>query len=195
MIITQGEGEIKISQRLRKIKCAEQTYAIISDDSDAIIQALTSQTIKIDVINIQIGQIFSVEKFLSLLLLQLPHLCPSRISVEFCAMVLMLGNDYLPKLRFQSFYTLWYRYVKMSKRNGSAFLVNIDSMSFNLQVLGELLDFVSPEEERFTKRVRVNNSSEDDDDLEKIDHISAHKPQKGMVSSYLCGVLCKYLLP
>lgn len=205
-----GEGEIKICQRLKKIQSITQTFAIISDDSDAIVQALASRTsaFKCDIINLQKEEIFSVHVFVDLLCQQLPNRDPLDLSIEFATLAMFLGNDYLPKLKFQCLLSLWTRYINLARTNVSFRLINHETKSFNFQMLGELLNFKTGIESQFsyndtnTLKTKQNpnitpcddfedfeNDNNDNNEIE-TDSLTTQESSDDRIVAFLSGILC-----
>ena len=110
-----GEGEVKILRsmktRVKNPRFKHHTHLIVSEDSDALLLAMTAAPAHTFVLSSKL--VFSVESFNRVLAQQLPpgiNLDGARR--DFVALAVMMGNDYLPASRFGVKYS-WRAYVQL----------------------------------------------------------------------------------
>jgi hypothetical protein len=110
-----GEGEVKIlrsmKMRVDNPKFAGHSHIIVSEDSDALLLAMTAAPADTFVLSSKL--IFSVRSFNE----QLARELPLGVELEgarrdFVALAVMMGNDYLPGSRFGVKYS-WRAYVQL----------------------------------------------------------------------------------
>ncbi|RUS28983.1 XRN 5'-3' exonuclease N-terminus-domain-containing protein [Jimgerdemannia flammicorona] len=145
-----GEGESKIIQNLSENSALiEGSCAIVTPDSDAILQAIASGIPRLFVVR-KIKQ--AQHKVLSIdsLTLQLNTWFPgqgARMRLDFVVLAMMCGNDYLGKLRHSSMDRLWLHYLGLktgrSRRFGARFkdlfLVDAEGRTIDLRMLKALM--------------------------------------------------------
>lgn len=115
-----GEGEVKIFQELALLRTRGATHAILTTDSDAYLQAIGHAIPQVFIIpppwdTGKIGDILFTDHLLHLL--QDEANChgvrdSKQILTDFCFLVALSGNDYLPALQFGSYMGLWPLYCQ-----------------------------------------------------------------------------------
>ncbi|KAJ1343577.1 hypothetical protein BSLG_001846 [Batrachochytrium salamandrivorans] len=138
-----GEGELKIIETIRNMQLNNNSgeterYAIIGTDTDIFLQAITAN-VRCLVINDSTNEVFSIRKFYEQIALMVPGKQVDRVSLDFAALILFTGNDYLPKLYMSSVQLVWDAYLRYAKLSNFRYLVNEDANSFdNVALLGVL---------------------------------------------------------
>jgi 5'-3' exonuclease len=110
------EAEVKLFKQLmiNNEKNKLSTHLIISNDADVIVMATSNPCHN----NISIGikqqknnvlDIFNINKFINELKSKITYV-PKHINIDFSTIILMMGNDYIPKLNFVNFDRLWNTY-------------------------------------------------------------------------------------
>ena len=110
-----GEGEVKIlrsmKMRVANPKFAGHSHIIVSEDSDALLLAMTAAPADTFVLSSKL--VFSVRSFNEQLARELPlGLDLEGARRDFVALAVMMGNDYLPGSRFGVKYS-WRAYVQL----------------------------------------------------------------------------------
>ncbi|KAF9098046.1 hypothetical protein BGX23_007203 [Mortierella sp. AD031] len=145
-----GEGESKIIENVvqQASNIRGRPCAILTMDSDAIIQAITLGMPNIFVVRKDAPQnpitVISIDKFMR----SLEGIFPgesNRVRLDFCALCLFRGNDYLRGL-FVGLEKLWlaYLYTKfvdptIQTRGGAKYLIDVDYKTFDLFFLRQLI--------------------------------------------------------
>ncbi|KAF9929850.1 hypothetical protein FBU30_001163 [Linnemannia zychae] len=144
-----GEGESKIIENivLQADNIRGRPCAILSMDSDAIIQAICLGMPNIYVVRNDSPQnptvVVSIDKFMQLLEEMFPG-NSNRTRLDFCALCLFRGNDYLRGL-FVGLERLWLAYLytryvdpTMQTRGNTNYLIDADAKTFDLFFLKQL---------------------------------------------------------
>lgn len=110
-----GEGEVKILRsmktRVKNPLFKHHSHLIVSEDSDAILLAMTAAPAHTFVLSSKL--VFSVERFNQALAQQLPPgVDLEGARRDFVALAMMMGNDYLPASRFGVKYS-WRAYLQL----------------------------------------------------------------------------------
>ena len=110
-----GEGEVKILRsmkaRVENPKFEGHSHLIVSEDSDALLLAMTAAPADTFVLSSKL--VFSVRSFNTALASQLPPgVALDGARRDFVALAVMMGNDYLPGSRFGVKYS-WRAYVQL----------------------------------------------------------------------------------
>ncbi|KAL2915014.1 hypothetical protein HK105_205336, partial [Polyrhizophydium stewartii] len=140
-----GEGELKIIHTIRGMQATDacvDSYAIISSDGDIILQAIVSG-VSCTVVSDSVNETFKVQAFFDQLHARFPGRNVQRVAHDFAVLVLLAGNDYLPKLRHASLQETWSLYTRLAKSHDLEHLVDLDASTFNFRVLYKILDAVS----------------------------------------------------
>jgi 5'-3' exonuclease len=117
-----NEAEMKIIKQIIKSSNLNESHAIISNDCDVIVIAASSNIKKIYIINIcpkKTIRCFSVDK-----LMDLHNKKTNCNNTDFAFVMLLVGNDYIPKLNFISFESLWSSYSKTIINNNKRLITN-----------------------------------------------------------------------
>lgn len=171
-----GEGEIKIAKYLRNLKSeaalnrknrdngtAVGKVAVVGDDSDLVLLALLSGLPNCVVVNNNSQSIFSIDTYRKDLTSQVPFRDEMQVLVDYCLLVMMTGNDYLPKVAKVSIDFLWRRYVAHSEHCIDA-IVDFKLKALNINVLAEVLDFTAKPHGSKSKKYEYPDDEEDDFD-------------------------------
>ena len=120
-----GEGEVKILRsmkaRVSNPKFKNHSHLIVSEDSDALLLAMTAAPADVFVLSSKL--VFSVQAFNESLKKDLPSSMTDTQLIsarrDFVALAVMMGNDYLPGSRFGVKYS-WRAYAKLRSENFEA---------------------------------------------------------------------------
>lgn len=138
------EGEIKLLRKLYKlgVNNSEYTHLIVGNDADLVVMtsAICINNISILFKDIKGYILFSLDKFIymhSIRYMKMKdryemYINKRFIKKDFSLLSIMMGNDYLPKLYYAKFDTLWNAYKK-TKKNTDMFLTignNINMVFF-----------------------------------------------------------------
>ncbi|KAF9217481.1 hypothetical protein CPC16_009029 [Podila verticillata] len=143
-----GEGESKIIENivLQAANIRERPCAIVSMDSDAILQAIALGMPNIHVVRKDgpaPGTVLSIDKFMHALEQIFPGES-NRVRLDFCAICLFRGNDYLRGMAV-GLEKLWkaYLYTKLAdtliQSRKFKFLIDTDFRTFDLFFLRQLM--------------------------------------------------------
>ncbi|KAG0336073.1 hypothetical protein BG000_006966 [Podila horticola] len=143
-----GEGESKIIENivLQAANIRERPCAIVSMDSDAVLQAIALGMPNIHVVRKDgpaPGTVLSIDKFMHALEQVFPGES-NRVRLDFCALCLFRGNDYLRGMAV-GLEKLWkaYLYTKLVDQliqyRKSRFLIDTDFKTFDLFFLRQLM--------------------------------------------------------
>lgn len=111
---------------------AKETNIIVSNDADVIVMSCASQNTNIHIANIQPGKklsIFSTTKICDLFKKQ-----NGGSGLDFVFLMLLMGNDYLPKLHFVKFDLLLKTYSKNKSKSTLIEQVFVDNDNDNVDV-------------------------------------------------------------
>jgi hypothetical protein len=148
--VEPDEGEIKIFDRMKKNTDPNCSHLVIGNDADIIILATAIKTItniNILIKNVKTTEILSIDKIMAQFCLQVPTIIVSKNNwrSDFSIVSLMLGNDYLPKLVYIKYDSVWKSYFDTIKENddiknktiitNQKFNANVLAMFFNNVVL------------------------------------------------------------
>ncbi|KAI7830315.1 XRN 5'-3' exonuclease N-terminus-domain-containing protein [Gamsiella multidivaricata] len=156
-----GEGESKIIENIvqQAASIRGRPCAILSMDSDAVLQAIALGMPNMYVIRkdspFTPAIVISIDRFMNALERMFPS-DSNQIRLDFCALCLFRGNDYLPGL-FVGLDRLWdvYLYTKLvdpviRQRGALRFLVSAESKTFDLFFLKQLIlnSYMNPKDLR-----------------------------------------------
>eukprot|EP01122_Echinamoeba_exundans_P010238 TRINITY_DN3784_c0_g1_i2.p1 TRINITY_DN3784_c0_g1~~TRINITY_DN3784_c0_g1_i2.p1 ORF type:complete len:867 (+),score=192.87 TRINITY_DN3784_c0_g1_i2:104-2704(+) len=125
-----GEGEIKViqfikSMREQNIHGPEDSYCIVGSDADMVLLGLSLKLPQISILTEHkkdgvapspTGKVPKIRSLLSVAALmehfeeKFPSAIQENVAVDFVAMSMLMGNDYLPKFPGTSLAKLWIRY-------------------------------------------------------------------------------------
>src|SRR3990172_412283 len=144
------EGEIKICNQVIKNGSANLNYRhlIVGNDSDLIVLSMAMKPIYN--INILIrgkgeNELVSLKALLKLHSEHIERsntideLAKSNIRYDFVIISLLMGNDYLPKIGFINYETLWKTYFTVMKTLIKTDNLILDDLSFNIKTMQILL--------------------------------------------------------
>ncbi|KAF9305673.1 hypothetical protein BGZ74_009316 [Mortierella antarctica] len=143
-----GEGESKIIENivLQAANIRERPCAIVSMDSDAVLQAIALGMPNIHVVRKDgpsPGTVLSIDKFMHALEQTFPGES-NRVRLDFCALCLFRGNDYLRGMSV-GLEKLWKAYLytrlvdPLIQSRKSKFLIETDFKTFDLVFLRQLM--------------------------------------------------------
>jgi 5'-3' exonuclease len=140
-----GEGELKVFNVLQHFSRMNKHFShlVVGNDADLIVMAMaTNSTFNIDVMmHLQSDNyIISIKKLCELYSHKihdnkLAYLDTNTRS-DFCLLSIMNGNDYLPKLYYTNFDTLWDIYCVTKLANQSTLIIN---GFFNIKFLKDMM--------------------------------------------------------
>lgn len=153
-----GEGEIKVFKILldEGAKYPERTHLVVGNDADLTVIASAAKPIENIWMLIKTQnqmELFSIPKMLSKLSAKLHSINKTNIFIttnqwrtDFVILSVMLGNDYLPKLNYIKFETLWEAYFKTVENKDTSISsikygiidINNESPKFNQRFLEDL---------------------------------------------------------
>jgi 5'-3' exonuclease len=107
----KDEGELKISNFINSSELS--SFCIVSNDSDTILLSLLHQK-NICVVNLKPKQnkIISIDKLITSLNLYFNH--PTNLINDFILISILIGNDYVPKLKFVTEILIFSTYKKFA---------------------------------------------------------------------------------
>lgn len=141
----ESEGKILADILSKQIDANNNlTSCIYSPDSDVLIQSVLHSSSVTHVIN-SFGaenlDTFTPSKFVSDLNEKFGFQSPN-LQADFCFLMLLCGNDYLPPIRNTSLSTIWMAYEKFRPTlSQNDFLYDLKLNSFNLRLIKEFAKF------------------------------------------------------
>ena len=146
-----GEGEIKIFNMLNIFSKPNRhyTHLVVGNDADLIVIAMATRTTNnIDImIHLQSEHyIISIKKLCELYATKIHNnklaYFNENIKSDFCVLSILNGNDYLPKLYYTTFDSLWKAYFATKRINNNTTLLN-DNGEFNIQFLKDMMFIIN----------------------------------------------------
>ena len=116
-----GEGDIKICSKV--LKSRSGTHLIICKDADLISMATSLNIPDIDVY-VHPEMIVSIDRLMDNFSKGVPEHLHKYIPSDFCLLSTMMGNDYLPKLQFVKFESLFDIYKNFIKKKNTHLITN-----------------------------------------------------------------------
>ncbi|KAJ3088917.1 hypothetical protein HK102_007637 [Quaeritorhiza haematococci] len=110
-----GEGEVKIVDHimadLERGVGEEDSVCIVGSDSDIVVQVMLADLPNVTVLNLESNEIFSISALYPTQNGQVRRDDPGRRAVfDLGFLLLMTGNDYIPKILYHKMDHLWKRY-------------------------------------------------------------------------------------
>ncbi|RUS20728.1 hypothetical protein BC937DRAFT_94498, partial [Endogone sp. FLAS-F59071] len=146
-----GEGEAKIIQNLSEYSnLIKGACAIVTSDSDAILQAIASGIPRLFIIRknqTEQHRCLSIDHLVAQLETRFPGQGP-RVRLDFVLLAMMCGNDYLAKVRYLNMDRLWSHYIRLKNGKGKGpsaaryknmFLVDTERKTINLDMIKGLM--------------------------------------------------------
>lgn len=139
----------KIMENISEDKSEKLTHLFVSNDADVVLMLTTLENYK----NVFI---FDKKSCHTLSIYKLMDLHTTKVGLtrnsglDFTALNLMLGNDYLPKVSYVDFFKLWEAYAKISLNNQDGLILKNDTgittvnESFFIKLMGELIINLKP---------------------------------------------------
>ncbi|EGF82313.1 hypothetical protein BATDEDRAFT_34347 [Batrachochytrium dendrobatidis JAM81] len=158
-----GEGELKIIETIVKMQQdaeirANERFAILGSDTDIILQTIAAN-VDCLVIDSSTNEVFSVESFYKSLESMVPGKDTRRVALDFAALVLFSGNDYLPKLPKVPISITWAAYIKYSKTIQFQHIVSDDAKSFCTKALLDLLETIKIQEPKLRRKPSASSTA------------------------------------
>lgn len=139
-----GEGEIKLMEWLNHKPRRGESVAIIGGDSDLVLESFLvplSSTHNVFVLlpdgnkRILVVSVWEATRKLAHLTQCTDFASLIRVRTDFALMMILNGNDYLPKLRACStFNRLYYTYIKLRQTGAAGYLVDPTTLEINVDV-------------------------------------------------------------
>lgn len=143
-----GEGEVKLLEWIYTKKRRGESVAILGGDSDLVLEALVVPVASTHNVFVLLPD--GNKRYLSVSLWEatrtlgryLPHVTTEsviKVRTDLVLLLILNGNDYLPKLRGSSgFNKLFHTYLRLQREwhssdQSEAFLVDPDTLQFNLE--------------------------------------------------------------
>ncbi|KAJ3184261.1 hypothetical protein HDU87_005108 [Geranomyces variabilis] len=150
-----GEGEVKILGHLVDGR-DRFTNLIIGSDNDILLQVIAANVKGTVVLDDDGGVTFSYDDFLVAISRERPASKPELVALDLAAVILMMGNDYLPKLRKATFDKLWSSYKRAAGQYPGRHLVDLNRESFDPAFMKAIVKGIGP---RFDWRDPAPNGS------------------------------------
>lgn len=141
--------KLKIMENILEDKTENLTHLFVSNDADVVLMLTTLENYK----NVFI---FDKKSCHTLSIYKLIDLHTTKVGLvensglDFTALNLMLGNDYLPKVSYMDFFKLWEAYTKISFNNSRGLILKnnngriIINESFFIKLMNELIVDLKP---------------------------------------------------
>jgi 5'-3' exonuclease len=134
------EGELKIFRKLIEYgKNNYYSHLVIGNDADLVVMALAANPIKNIYLLINYSgeqKLISINKLMNIHSKKYINKGLDNIRDDFAMISLLMGNDYLPKLMYIKFSTIWKAYQLTKIKNMNNLIVN---GNFNIKFLQELM--------------------------------------------------------
>lgn len=139
----------KIMENISEDKSGILTHLFVSNDADVVLMLTTLENYKnVFIFDKKANHILSIYKLMDL------HTTKVGITqnsgLDFTALNLMLGNDYLPKVHYVDYFKLWEAYAKISFNNPSGLILKNNNCattineSFFIKLMNELIANLKP---------------------------------------------------
>ena len=134
------EGELKIFRKLIEYgKNGNNSHLVIGNDADLVVMALAAKPIKNIYLLINYSgerKLISINKLMNIHSKKYINKGLYNIRYDFAMISLLMGNDYLPKLMYVKFNTIWEAYKLTQIKNKNNLILD---GKFNLKFLQELM--------------------------------------------------------
>ena len=162
--INVDEAELKlkkqVSDNLNNILYKNDSHVYVSNDADVVIMLTTLD----DYSNVfiysksnQQSEIISIGKLIDIHTSKVGSSLNS--GLDFTAIGIMLGNDYLPKISYTDFNKLWDSYAKIIKHDPKGLIINKSTLEISQTFLTQLLaGVVSVTKPQFIKKLLFDNA-------------------------------------
>ncbi|KAJ3161825.1 hypothetical protein HDU86_006596 [Geranomyces michiganensis] len=125
-----GEGEVKILGHLVEGH-GSLNNLIIGSDNDILLQVIAANVKGTVVLDDDGGVTFAYDDFLSAISREFPDGKPELLALDLAVLMLLMGNDYLPKLRKVTYDQLWNSYKRAAASRRGQHLVDLAGESFD----------------------------------------------------------------
>ncbi|KAI8918249.1 hypothetical protein DFJ77DRAFT_287462 [Powellomyces hirtus] len=175
-----GEGEVKIlghmGDTMTDNKSPEGTPSnmIIGADNDILFQVIAANVRSTLVMNDDNAIMFSYDTFLRTLSADFPDRKAHLVALDLAAVILLMGNDYLPKMKKASFDGLWANYKKTADARPGEYLVDLSNESINPHFMKAIVSMSEPSQgQRGAWRPETTHSTHKEDDSNAEDEADA----------------------
>ncbi|KAJ3167893.1 hypothetical protein HDU88_001840 [Geranomyces variabilis] len=162
-----GEGEVKILGHLVDGR-DKMTNLIIGSDNDILLQAIAANVKGTVVLDDDGGVTFSYDDFLSAISHERPDSKPELVALDLAAIILLMGNDYLPKMRKVTFDQLWNCYRRAADQYPKGHLVDLAGESFDVAFLKAIISGIGPRSGWQGPAPSANDELEDEAALDAV---------------------------
>lgn len=141
--------KLKIMENISEDKNGDLTHLFVSNDADVVLMLTTLQNYKnVFIFDKNSNHTLSIYKLMDLHTTKVGLV--ENSGLDFTALNLMLGNDYLPKVSYMDFFKLWTAYTKISFNNPLGLILKnndgkiIINESFFIKLMNELIVNLKP---------------------------------------------------
>lgn len=144
--LNYDEAELKIKKQImdniNDDMTMSLTHLFVSNDADVVLMLTTLENTKnVFIYDKKSNHVLSVYKLLDLHTEKVG--LTENYGLDFTALNLMLGNDYLPKVNYIDFDKLWIAYKKLSFRNSEGLIVkNGKNITINISFFLKLMNIL-----------------------------------------------------
>jgi hypothetical protein len=142
------EAELKLKKKLMENMTPTSTHLFVSNDADVVLMLTTLDNYKnVFIYDRKSAHVLSIYKLMDLHTTKVG--LTQNPGLDFTALNLMLGNDYLPKVNYVDFFKLWGAYKKISLNNSLGLVIKNESgitinTSFFLKLMSEIIVNLKP---------------------------------------------------
>ncbi|KAI9105647.1 hypothetical protein DFS34DRAFT_600211 [Phlyctochytrium arcticum] len=186
-----GEGEVKVFYHARQIasergKNSRDHYAVVGGDADIVIQALASPVPRVTIINPDAPFTFDMFKMGRELQRLFPNTDYERLRLDVAFLSILGGNDYLPKLGWTTFDTIFDAYLAWHESakpgSGSLYIYCPMTQSIHLDTLRNVAQLVHKKSAPIIARAERRAAKDGAPD----EAVTTNEPH---VESFLTGLL------